>query len=110
MVISAPENTEAVEAAFVDEMESILSEGFTEEELQAAKQGWLEQQQLGRASDSSLAGLLSNGLYFQRTLIFDEEFETRVAAVTLEGVNRATQTHLNLAEMTIVKAGDFADN
>ena len=110
MAISAPENTEAVEVAFVDEMESILSEGFTEEELRAAKQGWVEQQQLGRASDSSLAGLLSNGLYFQRTLTFDQEFEERVAAVTLEEVNQATQDHLDLAKMTIVKAGDFADN
>ena len=94
----------------MDEMESILSEGFTEEELRAAKQGWVEQQQLGRASDSSLAGLLSNGLYFQRTLTFDQEFEERVAAVTLEEVNQATQDHLDLAKMTIVKARDFADN
>ena len=85
-----------------------LRDGFTEEELQTAKTGWLENRQLGRAQDSSLAGQLSQGLYFDRTLGFDQQLEDRVRAVTLDEVNRVTRARLDPTKFTIVKAGDFA--
>ena len=88
---------------------AVLRDGFTEEELQTAKQGWLENRQLARAQDSSLAALLSQGLYFDRTLAFDEQLEQRVRAVTLGEVNRVTRERLDPAKLTIVKAGDFGD-
>jgi zinc protease len=106
--ISAPENAEAVQSAFVEEMRNILEGGFTEEELQTAKQGWLEGRRYGRAQDSSLAGQLSQGLYFDRTLTFDQQLEDRVRAVTLEEVNRIARARLDVSKMTIVQAGDFA--
>jgi zinc protease len=105
--IYAPENAEALEAAFVEELEKVLSDGFTEEELATAKQGWLESQQLGRAQDSNLAGALSSGLYFDRTLMFDAELEDRVRALTAGEVNQAIRDRLDLSKITIVKAGDF---
>ncbi len=105
--IYAPENAAALEAAFVDEVERALRDGFTQEELQVAKQGWLEGQQLSRAQDTSLAGALSQGLYFDRTLLHDAELEDRVAALTLAEVNRAFRTWIDLAKTTFVKAGDF---
>jgi len=106
--ISAPENAEAVQSAFIEEMTTILRDGFTEEELQTAKQGWLEGRQYGRAQDSSLAGQLSQGLYFDRTLTFDQQLEDRVRAVTLAEVNRVTRARIDLSKMTTVQAGDFA--
>ncbi len=108
--ISAPENAAAVQSAFVEEMQTILRDGFTEEELRTAKQGWLETRQYSRAQDSSLASQLSQGLYFDRTLAFDEQLEGRVRAVTLDEVNRVARARLDVSKMTIVKAGDFAQN
>jgi len=105
--IYAPENAEAVEAAFVEEVERALRDGFTEDELRTAKQGWLEGRQLSRAQDSSLAAALSQGLYFNRTLVQDAELEDRVAALTLGEVNRAFRTWIDLSRMTFAKAGDF---
>jgi zinc protease len=105
--IYAPENVDALEAAFTDVLETTLRDGFTEDELRTAKQGWLEGRQLGRAQDSSLAGALSQGLYFGRTLIIDAELEDRVRAMTLGEVNRAVRAHLDVSKVTIVKAGDF---
>ncbi|HUF74974.1 MAG TPA: pitrilysin family protein [Longimicrobiales bacterium] len=105
--IYAPENAEALETAFVEEVERALRDGFTEEELRTAKQGWLEGRQLSRAQDSSLASTLSQGLYFDRTLIHDAELEERVASLTLAEVNRAFRTWIDLSQMTWVKAGDF---
>jgi zinc protease len=106
--IYAPENEAALQAAFDEEIQAVLRDGFTEEELQTAKQGWLENRQLGRAQDSSLAGQLSQGLYFDRTLGFDQELEDKVRAVTLDEVNRVTRARLDPSKLTIVKAGDFA--
>jgi zinc protease len=106
--IYAPENQAALQQAFEEEMTAMLRDGFTEEELQTAKQGWLENRQLGRASDTSLAGQLSQGLYFDRTLAFDQQLEDRVRALTLEEVNRVARARLDPSKLTIVKAGDFA--
>jgi zinc protease len=106
--IYAPENQAALEEAFREEMEAVLRDGFTEEELRTAKQGWLENRQLGRAQDSSLAAQLSQGLYFDRTLTFDQQLEERVRAVTLAEVNRVARARLDPSKLTIVKAGDFA--
>ena len=105
--IHAPENAEAVERAFREEMERVIEGGFTQEELEAAKQGWLETRQLMRAQDSQLAASLSQDLYFDRTALFDGATEERVRALTLAEVNRAVRDRLDLAKMTIVKAGDF---
>jgi len=105
--IYAPENAGALQAAFDEVIESVLTDGFTEEELRTAKQGWLEGRQLGRAQDSSLAGQLSQGLYFERTLIFDAELEDRVRSITLPEVNRVVRERLDLSKITVVKAGDF---
>ena len=105
--IYAPENAEAVQRAFREEIDLALAEGFTQEELDAAKQGWLETQQLVRAQDSQLAGALSQGLYFDRTLMFDAELEARVRGLTLGEVNQAIRDRLDPEKMTIVQAGDF---
>jgi zinc protease len=68
----------------------------------------LENRQLSRAQDSSLASALSQGLYFDRTLILDAELEDRVRALTLSEVNRVVRERLDRSRITIVKAGDFA--
>jgi zinc protease len=106
--IYAPENAEQLEAAFMEEMEKVLSEGFTEEELTVAKQGYLEGRQLARAQDPSLASQISGNLYFDRTFGFDADFEGKVRSLTLGEVNAAVRRHLDLSKITIVKAGDFA--
>ncbi|MFQ5538490.1 MAG: M16 family metallopeptidase [Gemmatimonadota bacterium] len=106
--IYAPENAARLEAAFREEMEKVLDEGFTEEELQTAKQGWLESRQLSRAQDPSLASQLSSNLYFDRTFAFAKDLEEKVGALSVDEVNAAVQRFLDLEKITIIKAGDFA--
>ena len=57
----------------------------------------------------SLAGQISQNIYFGRTFEFDGSLEERVAGVTLEEVNQAIRDRLDLSKLTIVKAGDFAN-
>ena len=108
--IYAPENLEALEIAFMDEIEKALGEGFTEEEIEAAKTGYLEGRNVSRAQDSELAGGLSGALYDGRTLEYDAEVESAIANLTSEAIVAAMRRQLDPSAMTIVKAGDFANN
>jgi len=105
--IYAPENADKVEAAFREELQKVLSEGFTAEEMVTSKQGLLEGRQLGRAQDGSLSGQISSNLYFDRTFSFDAQLEEKIRLLTLDEVNAAVRRHLDVAKITIVKAGDF---
>jgi zinc protease len=105
--IYAPENADKVEAAFREEIQKVLSEGFTAEEMATSKQGLLEGRQLGRAQDGSLAGQISSNLYFDRAFSFDARLEEKIRSLTLDEVNAAVRRRLDLAKITIVKAGDF---
>jgi len=96
-----------VEAAFRDELGKVLKDGFSEEELKAAKSGWLQQQRLNRAGDQSLASRLSNYLFLNRTLDWDDKLESRVGELTGERVTAAMRKYLDPAKISIIKAGDF---
>jgi zinc protease len=109
VAIFAPENVDKVEAALIEELEKVLADGFTQEEFDAARQGWLEGRQLSRSQDGNLAGALAQNLYFDRTFQFDQDLEDRVRAITLDEVNQAIRDRLDLEKMTIVKGGDFAN-
>ena len=105
--IYAPQNAEKLEAAFKDEIRKMLADGFTAEEVAAAKTGYLQSRQVSRAQDNELAGRLNNFLFLDRTLSWDAELEKKIAALTPDQINAAMRRHLNPAAITIMKAGDF---
>jgi zinc protease len=106
--IYAPENVEPLEAAFREEVAKVLDDGFTEEEVQVAKDGWLDSRDVSRAQDRELAMSLSGGLFLGRTLEHDAELEARIAALSVDEINAAMRSHVDLSKITVVKAGDFA--
>jgi zinc protease len=106
--IYAPENVEALEAAFLEEIEKALADGFTEEEIAKAKAGYLESRNVSRAQDGELAGALSSALFDGRTLEFDAGVEAAIDGLSAETITMAMRNHLDPSTMTVVKAGDFA--
>ncbi len=106
--IYAPENAEKLEAAFRDEMRKATTEGFTVEEIEAARKGWLQAQQLSRANDRELSGRLNNYLFLDRTIAWDASFEEKISKLTPEQINAAMKKYITPDKITIVKAGDFA--
>jgi len=105
--IAAPENTSKVQAAFQEEIHKVISEGFTEEELEAAKSGWLQSQKVTRSQDRSLMGSLSNNLRLDRTMMWNKALEDKVANLSIEDVNNAMKKHIHPDKMVYVRAGDF---
>jgi zinc protease len=106
--IYAPENASKVETGFREELEKVLKEGFTAEEVEAAKNGLLQLRRQQRAQDNQLANSLRNQLYLNRTMAFDEAFDKQIAALTAEQVNAAIRKYITLDKISIFKAGDFA--
>ena len=77
VAISAPQNTPKVEASFRDELAKTLKEGFTADEVAAAKKAWLQERGMSRSEDGALVGLFAARQRFDRTLKFDESLETQ---------------------------------
>jgi zinc protease len=104
----APENVEAVEKAFFEELEKVRKEGFSAEEVAAAKSGWVQGQQVTRSQDGSLARMLNSNLYLDRTMEWSSELENKVMALSAEDINETMARYLQPDKMVVVKAGDFA--
>ncbi|HEV7349989.1 pitrilysin family protein [Telluribacter sp.] len=105
--IYAPQNVDKLEQAFKEELEKALKEGFTAEEIKAAKSGYLQSRQVSRAQDASLASALVNNLYLDRTMKWDEEFEKKVESLTPDQIRAAMNKHIDYSKITVIKAGDF---
>jgi len=108
--IYAPQNAAKLEAAFKEELTRVLRDGFAQEELDAARGGWLQGRTVTRSQDQQLAGRMATDLFLERTLKYDADLERKVAALTVAQVNAALRKYVTLDEVSIFKAGDFAKN
>ena len=106
--ILAPQNMAKLEAGFQEEIKKVVTEGFTQAELDQNKTAWLQEQKVGRTEDMALLGQLSGNEYWGRTMKWNGDQEAKVAALTLEQVNAAAKKYWDPAQFSIVKAGDFA--
>lgn len=107
VAIANPQNAPKAEASFKDELALTLKDGFTAEEVTAAKKAWLEERQVHRTGDGALAALLIARERYGRTLQFDQALEAKVAALTPEQISAAFRRHIDPTAMSYVKAGDF---
>ncbi len=105
--IAAPQNTGKIETAFKEEMARALKDGFTEEEIQAAKAGYLQSRQVNRAQDDSLSRNLVSYLFLDRTLNWDKDLEGKIQDLTPDQILSAMRRHLDMGKISIVQAGDF---
>ena len=105
--ISAPENSEKVLVAFKEEIEKVRQHGFTQEELDAARTGWLQAQEVNRSQDSRLTGMLNSNLRLDRDFQFAKELESKIQNISLTEINNAMIKHIDAEKMVYVRAGDF---
>jgi zinc protease len=106
--IFAPQNAEKVEAAMREEIARALKDGFTEEEVKAAKSGWLQQRQVSRGQDGELANALAVLTHNGRTMMFQQQIESKVDTLSPGEVNAALKKYIDSAKLSVIKAGDFA--
>jgi len=105
--ISNPENSDKVQKAVVEEIEKLLKDGLLPGELEKAKQGWLQQQQVMRSNDAMLARVLGSNLVSGRTMDFYAKQDAAIAKLTADDVLKALRKRIDPRKMFITTAGDF---
>jgi zinc protease len=106
--IAAPQNVAKVEADFKEEIARALKDGFTPEEISAAKSGWLQDAQVSRSQDNELMHELASERFWDRTMAYDAELATKISALTSQDIVEALRRHIDISKVSIYKAGDFA--
>ncbi len=102
-----PDNADKLHDVIHEELNKLLKDGITEDELKVQKGGLLQKQELTRTTDGSLTGLLTGHLQVDRTMQFTADFERRLSELTVEDVNAALRKHIKPERLYIVMAGDF---
>lgn len=105
--IYAPENIQKLEAAFKEEIDKMLKEGFSDKEVEEAKKSWLQARQVRRSQDNFLVGALNSNTYLGRNMKFAEEMDKKVNALTKDQILQTTRKYVDLMKMSIIKAGDY---
>ncbi|MBC7857049.1 MAG: insulinase family protein, partial [Pirellulaceae bacterium] len=101
-----PQNVGKLETVMKEELDRLLAKGVTAKEVENAKQGYLQQRQVGRSSDQAIASMLSSQLFEGRTMAREEELEKKIAALTPEAISAALKKHIDPKRLVIVTAGD----
>ena len=105
--IYAPQNRARLETAFHEELDRVLRDGYSAEEVDAARQALLQSRRLGRAQDAGLAGLLVDYLRLGRTMQFSADSDARIEAAKPAELLAALRRRVDPSQLTIVFAGDF---
>jgi zinc protease len=102
-----PVNMPKVEASFVDELKKTLAEGFTAGEVAEAKKAYADARKVARSQENALVGLIASHEQLGRTMLYDEQMDSKIQGLTVEQINGVFRKYVNVAAVTIVKAGDF---
>ena len=106
--IAAPQNLDKVDAAVREEIARVLKDGFSEEELQRAKSGILQQRNQQRAGNDGVAAAWTSLMNQDRNFLWQQELDHKLASLTLAQVNAALRKYVDPARMTTVIARDEA--
>ena len=106
--ITNPANKDKLVSVIGEELRGLLSDGITAEELERAKQGYLQNQKVSRTRDSAIAQMLIGNIFAGRDMKYQEGIEKKVENLSVAEVNKALKANIDLDRLTIVTAGDFA--
>jgi zinc protease len=90
----------------MDPLRKTLKEGFSAE-LDTARKAYLDTQFVSRSQDTALPGLPAKHEQLGRTMKCDRDLDAKIEALTPEQVTAAFRKHIDPAQVSIVKAGDF---
>ena len=105
--IFAPQNQPRVEAAINEELARSLKGGFTQQEVDEARNSLLKSRQLNRAQDGILTSVLASNLERQRTFAMSQRIDDALTALTLDQVNAAWRRYIDPSRLVMVWGGDF---
>ncbi|MEM1063109.1 MAG: insulinase family protein, partial [Planctomycetota bacterium] len=105
--ISNPENVPRLKQVVREELDRYLTEGPTDEEVEQARGGYLQQLAVERSDDGELARVLSATARDGRTMAFYETLEGALGGLTAEEVRAAFARYIDVDRLVLAVAGDF---
>jgi zinc protease len=107
--ICNPQNAEKLSGIVLEELARLLEQGVAADELEQAKKGFLQNQQVARTSDSALAAMLNAASHADRTLQFDAELERKIGELTPEQIQAVARKYWVPRHLATVVAGDLPE-
>ncbi|MEZ6057655.1 MAG: pitrilysin family protein [Planctomycetaceae bacterium] len=105
--ITNPTNMPKVEVAIREEFEKLVADGVTTEELDRARDGYLQNLIVERSEDSELASLLTSTLETGRSMAYYADLEEKLSKLQTEDVAKALKQHFSFDRVNVVVGGDF---
>ena len=84
----------------------MIDSGFTQQELDDARKGVLQNNRIDRAKDNRLARQLANYIDLDRTQQWNKKYEAAIEKLTILQVNMAFNKYVKADSFSIIKAGD----
>ena len=106
--ILAPQNLGKGKAAILEEIDRLIKDGVTDDEVAVARKAWIEQSDNGLADDGGLIGLLRNDRFVGRDFAWHQAYRVKLAKVTAADVNRVVRAYLQPSKFIVIEAGDLA--
>jgi zinc protease len=94
-------------AAFKEELNKALTQGFTAEEVEAVKKTGLEDNAVNMSQDAFIATWLGRYAQYGRTMSHLAEVRRQISSATADQVNAAFRKWIDLASFSYFNAGDF---
>ncbi len=106
--ICNPQNMDRLAQDVQEELARLLRDGVTQDELDKARQGWLQARKVARSTDAALAQTLTGLCYEGRTMAYEADLEKKVGTLKPDQVRAALAKYVDPKKLVIVTAGDFA--
>lgn len=106
--IYAPSARARLEAAINEELARALKDGFTDEEVNEAKQAMLNYRALSRSQDGTVVSGWQEYMLQGRDFTWSADIDKKISALTTADVNTALRKYLKPAQFVQALAGDFA--
>ncbi len=105
---AAPENVDRLEAGIREELERLVRDGITGDELEDTVEALRVERQQALASDGNLVGLLGRNLYLGRRMAWSAALDERLQALTVADVDAAIRRHVDPRHFSVFVAGDLS--
>ncbi len=106
--ICNPQNLEKVDSGALQEVNKVLKDGVSADELDEGKKSYLQDMAVSRGDDAKLAAMLQEGLYLGKTFTYYADLEKQISELQVGDVNRALQKHISPKRFVIIRAGDLS--
>jgi zinc protease len=103
-----PDNLDKITVAVREELQKLLESGVTQKELDDARRGYLQRQEVARTEDGHLSQILESTLLANRTMEFYAKQEQAIQNLTPDAIRTALRKWIDSSKILSVAAGDWA--